>query len=69
MWSTPTWATNAPASTSQPPVAEAPAFVGQIAQSRPQFGFRRPTGPIADHLAIGADDETGPPLRQAHHSP
>ena len=44
-------------------------FRRQMAQPRPQFGFRRPTGPVADHLAMGADDRTGPPLRQAQHDP
>ena len=50
----------------QPPVTEAPALVGQLTQPAAQRRLGGPPRPVADHLAIGADDRTGPPLRQAH---
>lgn len=50
----------------QPPIAEAPALIGEVAQPATQLRLRRSPRPIADHLAVGADDGAGPPLRQAH---
>jgi hypothetical protein len=46
----------------QPAIAKAPASIRKLAQLDAQFGIRRPARPIADHLAVGADDRAGPPL-------
>jgi hypothetical protein len=53
----------------QPPIAEAPAGVGEIAQLGAQFRVRRPPRRIAHGLAVHIDDGTGPTLRQAHDGP
>ncbi len=50
----------------QSSVAETPPLVGKFAKSAAQRRVRQPTGPIADHLAISADDGAGPSLRQTH---
>src|SRR5690606_3026085 len=52
----------------QTPIAEAPTLIGKVPQPAAQFGLWRATGLVADHLAIGSDEETGPTLRQAHDS-
>ena len=41
----------------QPAVAEAFSLIGKLTSMRAQFGVRWPAGPIADHFAIGIDDE------------
>src|SRR6056297_3670853 len=41
------------------------AFVGQIPQPLAQLRLGRPSGLVADHLAIRPDKAAGPPLRQA----
>lgn len=46
----------------QPTITEASASVGGFAQLDPQFGMRQPARPVADHLAVGADDRTSPPF-------
>lgn len=53
----------------QPPIAEAVAFVGQLAQPGAQLRVRRSAKMIADHLPARADDAAGPAFRQAHHGP
>src|SRR5579863_7921070 len=42
-------------------------LVGEVAQLRPKFRVRRPTGAITDHRAVGVHDRAGPPFRQVHH--
>jgi len=49
----------------QPAITEASAGIGKLAQSDAQLGVRRSAGPVADHVAIGADDAAGPPFRKA----
>lgn len=51
----------------QPRIAKASPLVSGVAQPRAQLRLRR-APPVADHLAIGTDEGTGPMLRQAHHS-
>src|SRR5690606_4027738 len=50
----------------QPPIAEAPAHIGEVAQPVAQRAVIRAARAVADHRAVGADDTTGPPLRQVH---
>jgi hypothetical protein len=51
------------------PIAEAAAFIGQLAQPGAKFRVRRSAGTVADHLPVRADDAAGPTFRQAHHGP
>jgi hypothetical protein len=53
----------------QSSIAEPPALVGKITPPHPQLGLLGPPRPVADHLAIGADEGAGPPFRQAHRGP
>ncbi len=47
-------------------ISEASSLVGEIAQPRAQFDFRRAPGPIADRLSVSGYDLAGPPFRKAH---
>jgi hypothetical protein len=58
-----------PQQNEQPPIAEAPAGVGEIAQLGAQFRIRRPPRRIAHGLADQIDNGTGSTLRQAHDGP
>jgi len=50
------WLTLPPQQDEQPPIAEAPAIVGEVAQLAPQLRLRWTARPVADHLAIGTDE-------------
>src|SRR4051794_15377552 len=46
--------------------AETAPLVDEIAQTSAQLDLRRPARAIADHLAIGSDEEAGPALAHLH---
>ncbi len=46
----------------QPPVAETALLARQFAQPQAQIVIRRSAGSVADHLPVGLDDVTRPPL-------
>lgn len=58
-----------PQQNEQPPIAEAPALIGEVSQSGAQRRVARPLRNIADRLTVDGDDVTGPTLRQAHDGP
>lgn len=55
----------APEQDEQPPVAKASVLVREVTQPTTQLRLWRSARLVADHLAIGADEGTGPTLRQA----
>lgn len=56
----PGWLAVAAQKNEQPPTAETPALVGEVAQLRSQGQIRRPARAIADHLPISGNDAAGP---------
>jgi hypothetical protein len=54
----------APYQDEQAPIAEAPPFIGQLAQTATQCCLGRTLRQIADHLAISSRNPARPPFRE-----